>query len=792
MNLRFEDTSRIEELISGLNEQQREAVLHGEGPLLVLAGAGSGKTRVITYRIVKLILMDGVAPEEILAVTFTNKAAAEMRERISNMLPDIAHRIIMGTFHSVCVRMLRYNAGAVGLEPNFTIYDADDQKVLARKVLEDAGFDKGYMKPVELVNRISLFKTSLKEPEDIGYGYEGEIFAPLYAEYQKRLRELNAVDFGDLILLAVKMLRNNEEIRNYYNRRWKYVLVDEFQDTNKAQLELIKLLTLEQQNICVVGDDDQSIYSWRGARVENILQFHKLYKNTKIVTLDKNYRSTQPILECANHVISANETRHQKRLWTDRIHSSKPVVFGAENNRREAEFIADTIATLRYDGLAYKDIAILYRSNYQSRMIEDVLNVRGIPYQIVSGTRFYDRKEIKDMIAYLRLLFYPDDDVSFLRIVNSPPRGIGNVTVGKLTDISRTNSVSLLSAAYMARDDEVSFGAGVRAKIAKFLDLYETMKERVASVAPSDAVRVVYELSGYKQMLSKGDSPTADADIARMENIMELAALMEEHEAEGRNLQEILDLIALRSDADTYRNEDSVTMMTVHAAKGLEFEAVFVTGLTEGSFPVSRSENTDEERRLCYVAMTRAKSRLYMSWVYNTFNPAYSDKGFSHGAPSRFLKDIPSHLVEIRGIPYDDVESYLFGRQHQTASRRGSSSWNHGLYSGMERYKAAAPGRPDSGVGTYAPERITPEYIRSGKEIPKDRTVRPKVSAPQDPGTDFVSDGKQLQKGDLVYHSKFGIGKVARVVGKGPDATVHVIFPGKPMRKLKARFLKRR
>ena len=798
-----------------LNDAQFAAVSHRDGPLLVLAGAGSGKTRVITYRVAALIRQWGVPAYRILAVTFTNKAADEMRHRIESLLtPEEASAVHMGTFHAVCARMLRANGSAIDIPRDFTIYDSSDQKVLMDRILKAHDIDPRQVASKVVLNIISGYKTRLETPAMVAAQTApadpvARHAALLYGEYQQELRRNNALDFGDLIMEAVRMLTESPEAGEFYNARWPYILVDEFQDTNKAQLALLKALTKRQQNICVVGDDDQSIYSWRGAEVRNILQFEDLYPAASTVSIERNYRSSSQILACANAVISGIDHRHPKKLWTDRDDGRKPLVMQCDNPWEEARFVTAELSRVKSQhGVDYRDQAVFYRTNFQSRVFEDVFRESGIPYQVVGGIRFYDRKEIKDISSYLRLAVTTRDDVALSRIINTPARGIGLETQRRLTETAAAHGASL----YQAIDLVVERGAVARGAVEKLLAFKHLVEDLQAYFSqhrnPAHMAAYAYERSGYQAMLEGDTSVEAES---RKENIQELLVIMEEYGDKGLTLPEIIETLALRSDADEMAQEDAVTLMTVHAAKGLEFDTVFLTGMEEGIFPHSLSlfepRQLEEERRLCYVGMTRAMQRLYLSWCQE--RPHFSSNG-----ASRFLLELDPDLADFKGdLPLGHHHRVMGGYEPLESSRPFAAASRQGRgfsfatpsrrdddqgppvkatsMDGLERFRPARPGRPETGATTYAPKLITPEMIRRGDPLPIDRHTRPVIETPQEPtGVAREGEGRDFPKGGNAYHPEFGVGRVMSVKGSGAEAVVQVAFPGRPSMKLKARFLK--
>jgi DNA helicase II / ATP-dependent DNA helicase PcrA len=635
----------LDRLLDDLNPAQREAVVAGDGPLLVLAGAGSGKTRVIAYRIAWLLAHRRLAPRDLLAVTFTNKAAGEMARRVEELLaPAGIAPPLIGTFHSVCVRILRRHGSSVGLPPSFTIYDEDDRLALVKECMKEGELADRTFTPSAAVHRISYLKNQMVAVSEALRDARGpweKKAALVYSRYDKRLRETGAVDFDDLLLMVVRLLAEIPGVLAYYRGLWRSVLVDEYQDTNRAQYRIIRLLTQEHRNICVVGDSDQSIYKWRGADVRNILDFEDDFPGTKVVRLEQNYRSTRSILAVAAGVIAHNVQRKDKTLWTDNPVGEPPRVYRAWDEHDEASFVAQSILGLRGDGTPWDRIAVFYRTNAQSRVLEDALRRARVPYVIVGGVRFYERKEIKDTLAYLRLVVNPADDVAFRRAIGAPSRGIGPGTLTRLDDEATRQGRPLLT---VAADPP----ADVRGKAGRTLQEFAALVARLArqrrDLAPPAFIDLALEQSGYREALRRERAPEAEA---RLENLEELVAAAEEftrQEAEP-TLEGLLDGVALVSDVDELKDaEGRVTLMTLHSAKGLEFPAVFMTGLEEGVFPHARSMNdpdeVEEERRLCYVGVTRAKERLTLSWALHR-----RIHGYGVGEPSRFLREMPAdHL----------------------------------------------------------------------------------------------------------------------------------------------------
>lgn len=635
--------------LKGLNDRQKEAVLHGEGPLLILAGAGSGKTRVLTHKIAYLIEKRGIYPGNILAITFTNKAANEMKERIENLLAGDVEDIWMGTFHSVCVRILRRDIDKIGYERSFSIYDRDDQITLIKECIKEMDLDREKFRESSVLATISHLKDKMISPDTyINENYSNYYLrnvGELYALYQKKLKQNNALDFDDLIIKAVELLNAASEVADYYQRKFQYVFVDEFQDTNSSQYVLIKILTRKYKNICVVGDPDQSIYGWRGADITNILNFEKDFENTTTILLEQNYRSTKNILNVANNIIENNKARMEKALWTENEEGNKVVVERLLDEKEEAEFVARKIEELLEEGYSLNDMAILYRTNAQSRPFEQSLHQRGIRYKLVGGVKFYDRKEIKDIIAYLRVIQNPADDISLKRIINVPKRGIGKSTIEKLEQAASEKNENMYNI--LAEVDSVK-GISTRAKnsINNFVDLINSFRALSETMSVDDFIEhVVYKI-GYIEELEKEGTIEAQSRLENIKEFISVALDFVVSKPEG-TLEDFLANISLLSDVDKTEDvENSVTMLTAHSAKGLEFPVVFLVGMEEGLFPIARALEDDleleEERRLCYVAVTRAEEKLFIT--FTRIRTIYGRTGYSEA--SRFLREIPEELIE--------------------------------------------------------------------------------------------------------------------------------------------------
>jgi DNA helicase-2/ATP-dependent DNA helicase PcrA len=684
-------------LLTELNPPQRDAVTADDGPLLVLAGAGSGKTRVIAHRIAWLLGVRGVHPKKVLAVTFTNKAAGEMARRVEVLLAPVGIRApLIATFHSACVRILRQHIRRIGYPTHFTIYDEDDRLQLVKECMRELDMADRTWTPASLVHRISAAKNqmvSLEEVEGAARGPREERIAALFRRYQERLAQAAAVDFDDLLLLTVRLFAEAPEALAWYRGLWRHVLVDEYQDTNRAQYRIIRQLTGEHQNVCVVGDPDQSIYHFRGADIRNILDFETDYPGTRVIRLEQNYRSTKRILALASRVIAHNVSRKDKALWTENDEGERAAVYRAWDEHEEANFVAQTILAARGAGAAWDDIAVFYRTNAQSRVLEDALRRGAIPYVIVGSVRFYERKEIKDALAYLRLIVNPADDVAFRRAIHAPGRGIGRASLGRLEQLAAGERRSLLALAAAPPAD-------VTGKPRRALEEFTALVARLASErekTPLPAfVDLVLDASGYREDLKAERSSEAEA---RLENLEELVAAVEDYARvqEDATLDGFLDSVALVSDVDELPDGSrGVILMTLHSAKGLEFPVVFLTGMEEGVFPHARSmdsvDELEEERRLCYVGITRAKAQLWVSYALHR-----RIHGYGLGEPSRFLLEMPTeHLVLLGATGRADARPVVEAEASfadagdddlplKVGARVRHGRWGEGLVVGVER-----------------------------------------------------------------------------------------------------------
>jgi DNA helicase-2/ATP-dependent DNA helicase PcrA len=766
---------------------QKEAVLHTEGPLLILAGAGSGKTRVLTHRVAYLIDEKQVNPWNILAITFTNKAAGEMRERVDQLVGFGAESIWVSTFHSTCVRILRRHIEYLGYNTNFSIYDSDDQKTLMKQVFKAMDVDTKQFKERSVLGTISSAKDKLIGPDEFllnaGQDFRQRGIGEIYKEYQKRLRKNNALDFDDLIVKTVELFQNNSEILNYYQERFKYIMVDEYQDTNLAQFKLISLLASKYRNLCVVGDDDQSIYRFRGADIGNILSFEETFPGAKVIKLEQNYRSTQNILNAANGVIRHNRGRKDKTLWTANGEGELIRFKQFVTAREEADFVAREIRDSVY---AYQDQAVLYRTNAQSRLLEERCIFYNVPYRLVGGVNFYQRKEIKDILAYLKTIANGVDDLSVLRIINVPKRGIGATTMGKVTIFASEHGMSLYDALREARQIP---GIGKAAeKIGTFIGQMESFRARAQSedYTIQDLIEGIMDETGYQQELE------AEGEVesqTRLENIEELVnkAVSYEEDSEHSTLDEFLEQVALVADIDNMdESENRVTLMTLHSAKGLEFPKVYLVGLEDGLFPSMMSINSDdktdmeEERRLCYVGITRAKNEL----VITSARQRMVNGETRYCKPSRFLEEVPGELLEEERL--EPVLGSFGSRNNGDGAggfgRSGISGeaglpWNQPAPGNTRTstfgkgYNAYASGasQPLSGLGAGSPAG-NPGF---GKAF----TVQKAASL-------------DYGEGDRVRHIKFGEGTVKSIRDGGKDYEVTVVFDGAGQKKMFASFAK--
>ncbi|MFC5700776.1 DNA helicase PcrA [Cohnella faecalis] len=755
----------IDKAISKLNPRQKQAAESVQGPLLIMAGAGSGKTRVLTHRIAYMIAKRMAAPWSILAITFTNKAAREMRERVEKLVGPSASDIWVSTFHSMCVRILRKDIERIGYGSNFTILDSTDQLSVIRNVMKDQNIDTKKIEPKSVQAAISGAKNELLSPE-IYEQRQGDYFqsivARVYTQYQKRLKSNNALDFDDIIMLSIRLFKEVPEVLDYYQNKFRFIHVDEYQDTNRAQYMLCRMLADKHHNICVVGDSDQSIYRWRGADITNILNFEKDYPEAKTVLLEQNYRSTSNILEAANAVIKNNLGRKAKNLWTDQTGGDKIVVYQGDSEHEEGYFVAGEIRKNRANGRKFGDHAILYRTNAQSRVVEEILIKSEIPYQIVGGIKFYDRKEIKDILGYLRLISNPDDDISLNRIVNVPKRGIGDTTMARVQEQAGQWGISMYRALTESLH-ELDIQARAKAALGEFRDQVASLTAMVDYLSVTELTEKMLEMTGYRIELQREKTLESQS---RLENIDEFLSVTQEFEKrnDDKSLVSFLTDLALIADIDSMNSAeeedggDAVVLMTMHSAKGLEFPVVFIVGMEEGVFPSSRAfmdnEELEEERRLAYVGITRAEKKLYLSCA--RMRLLYGRT--SSNAPSRFLGEIPEQLKESNGNM--SGRSGSFGG---FASRVGGSGGTSGTVGGFgSRGTTGGFGaRPSASGSGMAP---APAARASVTQTP---AVKPAGSG----------EGLTVAAGDKVQHAKWGIGTVVAVKGTGNDMELQIAFP---------------
>ncbi|HFU4011318.1 TPA: DNA helicase PcrA [Streptococcus suis] len=745
-------------LLNGMNDRQAEAVQTTEGPLLIMAGAGSGKTRVLTHRIAYLIDEKMVNPWNILAITFTNKAAREMKERAYALNPATQDSLI-ATFHSMCVRILRRDADHIGYNRNFTIVDPGEQRTLMKRILKQLDLDPKKWSERTILATISNAKNDLID--DVAYEAQAgdlytQIVAKCYKAYQKELRQSEAVDFDDLIMLTLRLFDQNPEVLTYYQQKYQYIHVDEYQDTNHAQYQLVKLLASRFKNICVVGDADQSIYGWRGADMQNILDFEKDYPESKVVLLEENYRSTKTVLQAANEVIENNRNRRPKKLWTQNAEGDKITYYKASDENDEAIYVAGQIDQLVRSGKTYKDFAVLYRTNAQSRTIEEALLKSNIPYTMVGGTKFYSRKEIRDVISYLNLIANPSDNISFERVVNEPKRGVGPGTVDKIRDFATMQDMSLLEAS------QHIMLSGIKGKAAQavwdFSTIIYNLRDRLDSLSVTELVEEVLNQSGYLNALAIQGTIEANA---RIENIQEFLSVTknfdekgsEEEETGLETLSRFLNDLALIADTDDDSREASeVTLMTLHAAKGLEFPVVFLIGMEENVFPLSRASEEDaeleEERRLAYVGITRAEQILYLT----NANSRLLFGRTNYNQPSRFIREISSDLLDYQGLARPANTSFKASYVNGRATQFGQGM---SLQQALQSRKSSV--QPSRGLGGNLPF-----------------------------GNTSTSKTTDWSVGDIALHKKWGRGTILEVSGTGTNQELKINFPEMGLKKVLA------
>ncbi|MGO4884709.1 MAG: ATP-dependent helicase [Bryobacteraceae bacterium] len=765
------------DFLKGLNPQQREAVSSTEGPLLILAGAGSGKTRVITHRIAYIITARHVPPSAILAVTFTNKAASEMRERVAALLSDVALPSApnLSTFHSFCVRLLRRDGEPLaqirpGFTRRFSIYDDEDQLAIVKAAFRHLGLDEKFMQHRAALSRISQAKNLKQTPQDFYRDAKDPAagkLAVIWDEYERALHTANALDFDDLLLESVRLLYHDEATRARYNRWLSYIMIDEYQDTNRSQYELMRLLSEQHGNVCVVGDEDQSIYSWRGADIKNILDFEHDFPKARAIRLEQNYRSTKNILAAAGTVVANNKARKGKTLWTEAERGEMIGLYGGWDAENEGMFIARTIETLLAESPRDR-VAVLYRTNSQSRQIEEALRRSGRKYIVVGGFSFYQRAEIKDAVAYLKLAMSNKDSVSLLRVINTPARGIGRTTVEQVDAFARENGLSLWDAVSRMIDQQL-FPARAQSALVAFRTMVQELTLRVASEPLPDAIRFMLDRTGYGKMLEQEGTPESEA---RLENLGELVNAAAEAAERGETLGDFLDHAALVADADAVDEHAQVSLLTLHNAKGLEFPIVFLAGMEEGLFPHQRSMASvaalEEERRLCYVGMTRAQKRLYLTWA--KYRRRFGGGEQERTVPSRFLAEAPEDLIvnlgdDRAGLPQVDLHAERY-EVRQSAQRNTFTGKTYNSLDNISQFFA------ERGVAFPAPN--------ARPAIPP----RPPISNPPAKPAAPPAPRRSARTGMTVEHPKYGTGTVVRREGEGEDAKITVSFPRYGLKKL--------
>lgn len=791
----------MQEKLKELNERQYEAVVKTEGPCLVIAGAGSGKTKVLTYKIAYLMSEKRVLPWNIIAITFTNKAANEMKERIAGLVGDAARDLWMGTFHSICVRILRKFIDRIGFDSSFIIFDTSDQKTLVKQCMKELQIDDKTFSDKGILSEISNAKNEMLEPEQYsiraGNDFRKSKIATVYELYQKKLKENNAIDFDDIINYTIKILMENPDVLQYYANKFQYVLVDEYQDTNKSQFTLITLFASMHGNITVVGDNDQSVYSFRGADITNILNFEKDFPGTQIIKLEQNYRCTGNILRIANEVIKNNEVKYEKKLWTENEEGNLPKVYLADNEYDEGTYIVEQIEHLkREEYFKYSDFAVLYRMNTQSRAIEDILRRENVPYKIIGGLKFYERKEIKDTIAYLRLIQNTADNLSLNRIINEPKRGIGKTSLDKVAEIATQYNVSM----YEVIKNANQYGLNrVYLNSREFIDTMESLIAKKDEVPVSKLIELTLNKTGYTKALEAENSVEAENRIANLEEFLTVAMEFEEESADNK-LSDFLEGITLSSDLDNSEEDaESVTLMTLHSAKGLEFPVVFLVGMEEGIFPGYQSmqepKELEEERRLCYVGITRAKENLFLTCAKQ--RTVFGST--SCNMVSRFLNEIPKEML--------DGSDEVFGSKKQSNNIFEKSSfedskytWSYGSRNNgnIKTYKvtdsigkgvaASHIGTIGKGLATSNTGTMSKSNNSAGTGSMFKKTAESFLSSLGKGNSTNNVDLEQYKEGVRVYHKKFGEGIISTVEAEGDDLKVDIDFEKAGHKRLMAKY----
>ena len=758
----------MQEILKGLNDKQYEAVVNTEGPCLVIAGAGSGKTKVLTHKIAYLLQEKNVAPWNILAITFTNKAANEMKERVALLVGEQAKDLWMGTFHSICVKILRNHIDRIGFEKSFIIFDTSDQRNLIKRCIKEMNLDDKMFSDRSVQTEISNAKNEMLEPDQYSLRAKGDFrkekIAEIYEKYQKYLKENNAIDFDDIINFTIKILNENPDLKEYYSNKFQYVLVDEYQDTNKAQFTLVKQFAENNGNITVVGDNDQGIYSFRGADISNILNFERDFKGTKIIKLEQNYRCTGNILKVANSVIKNNETKYEKKLWTENEVGNLPQLYTASDEYDEGRFIVEQIEHLkRQEGLKYSDFAVLYRMNTQSRAIEQILSREGIPYKVVGGLKFFERKEIKDIISYLRLIQNPMDNLSLIRIINEPKRGIGKTSLDKIQDIAIENETSM----YEIIKNADTYGLNrVFLNSRGFINTIEELRAKKDDILVSELIKLVLKKTEYMDTLKQEKTIEAENRIENLEEFLTVAMEFEKEEVDN-SLINFLEGMTLSSDIDNVDDtQESVTLMTLHSAKGLEFPVVFLVGMEEGIFPgyksIGEESALEEERRLCYVGITRAKQNLYLSCSKQrtTFGST------THNLASRFIQEIPEELLDSVNDSFKSPFSSRIGETWKSPYSNNISNPVSTINKSTSIFGKAAA----SNISAFG------------------RTAESFLAGLANKQTKKVVDLSQYEEGTKVYHKKFGEGIITKTEPEGNDLKVDIDFEKFGHKRLMAKF----
>ena len=788
----------MQELIEGLNDKQKEAVLAIEGPCLVIAGAGSGKTKVLTHKIAYLMMEKYVKPWNILAITFTNKAANEMKDRVEKLVGEAAKDMWIGTFHSICVRILRKYIDRLGFDHSFLIFDTSDQRTLIKECMKTLKIDDKMFTDRSVLSEISNGKNEMLTPKAYQTKYTGdyrkEVIGRIYELYQHRLKENNAIDFDDIINYTIKILTENEDALEYYTNKFQYILVDEYQDTNKAQFTLVTILASKYGNITVVGDNDQGIYSFRGADITNILNFEKDFPGTKIIKLEQNYRCTGNILKAANAVIKHNENKYEKKLWTENDEGNLPIIHKSDDEYDEGRYIVEEINHLRREEyFKFSDFVVLYRMNSQSRAIEEILRREGVPYKIVGGLKFYERKEIKDIISYLRLIYNFSDNISLKRVINEPKRGIGKTSIDNIQEISEQTGLSMFDIIKHA--DEYGLNR-VKSNGAEFIETIEYLRGKLDELSVSELIKETLNKTGYVKALELENTTEAETRIQNLEEFLTVAIEFEEEEAEN-TLGDFLEGITLSSDIDGMEDtDDSVTLMTLHSAKGLEFPVVFLVGMEEGIFPGNKSigepKELEEERRLFYVGITRAKQYLYLTCARK--RTIFGST--SYNSISRFINEIPSDLLD----GYDKLENSTSNEFEDNVYK-----WEYGTTSRVKTYKIDKECGNNFGV---AVSRFGSDNFKQGinsfdKEFSSNSSKN--LSTGANAGFQFktaesflnsltnkkINEGANITKykeGQRIYHKKFGEGTINKIEEEGEDFKLDISFDKVGHKRLMAKF----